>query len=278
MNVFIDREKLLALLRYFHQLTGIRVAVFDNAFCEIAAYPADHGDYCRLLRESPRALERCVTCDREACEKSKRLGRLVTYRCHAGMGEAVAPVCHDKTAVAYIMMGQMRLTTGDAAAFGKLAPHLVDCGLNIERLREAYAGQKTVTKDVVVAAANILQACAGYLYLDGMISVREHSLWEHLDALIQDNLDADLSVERLCADLSVSRERLYALFSERYGVSVAEHIRRCRIARAKNLLRETTLPIGTVAIRCGFPDYNYFTKVFRRYCGMAPREFRKTRE
>lgn len=277
MNIFIDRDKLHSLLRYFHQLTGSKVAVFDNTFNEIAAYPTEHAEYCRLLRESPQALAQCANCDQEACEKSKRLGRPVTYRCHAGMRETVAPVYYDKTVVAYIMMGQMRLASDDAA-FNKVVPHLIDCGLDVEHLCKAYTGQRALTKDVVVAATNILQAVAGYLYLDGMVSVREKSLWENLDALIQDNLDGDLSVERLCDELSVSRERLYGLFRERYGVSVAEHIRRCRIQRAKNLLSETVLPVGTVATCCGFPDYNYFTKVFRRYCGMAPREYRKNRK
>ena len=48
-----------------------------------------------------------------------------------------------------------------------------------------------------------------------------------------------------------------------------------RIRRASALLRESTLPITEIALRCGFGDSNYFSRAFRKASGMTPSQFRK---
>ncbi|MBQ4165586.1 MAG: helix-turn-helix transcriptional regulator, partial [Oscillospiraceae bacterium] len=47
-----------------------------------------------------------------------------------------------------------------------------------------------------------------------------------------------------------------------------------RIRRACSLLRENTLSITEVALRCGFSDSNYFSRAFRKCCGMTPSQYR----
>ena len=42
------------------------------------------------------------------------------------------------------------------------------------------------------------------------------------------------------------------------------------------MLRSGTLQVQTVAQYCGIPDVNYFSKLFKRYTGVSPKEFRAT--
>lgn len=276
MNIFINRERLLALLRDLHLLTGFRVGVFDTSFDMIAVFPQDHGEYCRLVRENPRALEQCDMCDREACKKSKNLGRMVIYRCHAGLGEAVLPLYYESTVIGYVMMGEMRQATEEPRRLEEVWRRLESYGADVQKLKECYHRKSVVSEAVAQAAVNILQTCSVFLYMDGMITVRDLSTAERLDSFLEENLNAPLSVEMLCSALSISKARLYALFEKRYGMGVAEYIRHCRLRKAKKLLTETTLPISEVVSQCGFADYNYFSKVFKKYCSMSPREYRKS--
>ncbi len=275
MNLFVDREKLMALLRDFYLLTGIPVGIYDKHYESVACYPTERSAYCRCLRQCPEALRQCIACDEEAFEKSRKLGRLYIYRCHAGLQEAVLPLQYDREVVGYIMIGQIRKQEWDIKQMEAVWKRLSTLGVDIEHLRDAYSRQKPMSESVLRAAVNILHACSTYLYLDGIITIREMSVTERLDAFINENLNEGLGVENLCEALSVSKARLYTLFEERYGMGVAEYIRLCRVEKAKQMLLETTLPISTVAARCGFPDYNYFTKVFKRYCSVSPRDYRK---
>jgi AraC-like DNA-binding protein len=44
--------------------------------------------------------------------------------------------------------------------------------------------------------------------------------------------------------------------------------------RAVKLLAKNTVPVKEISILCGFPDPNYFAKVFRRVYGASPTEYR----
>ena len=56
--------------------------------------------------------------------------------------------------------------------------------------------------------------------------------------------------------------------------SPMDYVNFYRIERAAYLLLATVLPVTTVGLECGFAETSYFTKVFRKYKGMSPREYR----
>jgi AraC-like DNA-binding protein len=49
-----------------------------------------------------------------------------------------------------------------------------------------------------------------------------------------------------------------------------------RLDKAKELLCETTLPIGEIAEQLGFRDQYYFARFFKAKIGMTPGEYRQT--
>lgn len=71
------------------------------------------------------------------------------------------------------------------------------------------------------------------------------------------------------------RERLNALFNERLGKSVFEHVRERRHERALELLRGTDLDVGEVAALVGFKNARNFSTAFRERSGMAPLAWRR---
>ncbi len=77
-------------------------------------------------------------------------------------------------------------------------------------------------------------------------------------------------------EFSLSRTRLYELAASAYHCPIAEHIRTLRIEKARELLCDTDKKISDIAMLCGFSDYVYFTKLFKRLNGsMTPRAYRK---
>jgi len=85
-----------------------------------------------------------------------------------------------------------------------------------------------------------------------------------------------LDVARLARASGYSRYHFSRLFAEHEGVSPARYLMRLRMEEASRLLRLEDVPVKAVAHRCGFDDANYFAKVFRRFYGIAPTDFRRS--
>lgn len=271
----INSQKLEELLKHFYTLTKIHIAVFDDKFREIAIYPKTRSAYCRILRSSPQAGEECASCDREACQKSRQEHKMITYRCHAGLTETVTPIMHEKAVMGYIMLGQLLQTESYEKSWAALEPALSKYPVDLAALKTAYFKKRSYSSEKIIAAAKIMEACSGYIYLSRIIVLKEDALAAKLEKYISDHLNEPLNADLLCRELCISKTRLYELSEHSYGTGIAQHIRDLRIERAKLLLEESDKKIGEIADLCGFTDYNYFTKVFKRATGLTPREHRK---
>ena len=63
--------------------------------------------------------------------------------------------------------------------------------------------------------------------------------------------------------------------SEAIGHSIGREILNQRLARAKHLLKDRTIPLNAIARTCGFCNASYFTNTFRRETGLTPKNWRK---
>ena len=73
----------------------------------------------------------------------------------------------------------------------------------------------------------------------------------------------------------VSVAALQIRFRAALGRTVLEEIVRVRVARAQVLLADSSLKMAAVAERCGFPNSQRFSVVFRRWAGMSPGAYRR---
>ncbi len=142
-------------------------------------------------------------------------------------------------------------------------------------LTEAYGELPSIPKERLSSAFRILDACAGYELLKTIERLNAPRIDLALEGLVQENLAGSLSVPFLCSRLRLSHNEIYAICKEYFASTPAEYIKKSRLAYAKRLLCETDLPIFEIAIRCGIPDYNYFSKVFKKSIGQSPSDYRK---
>ena len=83
-----------------------------------------------------------------------------------------------------------------------------------------------------------------------------------------------LTVQSLAAALHVSRSLLELRFGSVRGEGVAAAIRQRKLEEVCRMLRETDLPIGEIAERCGFPVQSHLNALFRRVFGSTLRDYR----
>ena len=93
-------------------------------------------------------------------------------------------------------------------------------------------------------------------------------------AYIQKNFEHNISLHDIARHVSMNDSYLSALFSKKTGISITEYITSLRLAKAKNLLRHSDQRIYQIALECGYTDESYFGKVFKKYEGCTPHEYR----
>ncbi|MBP3217017.1 MAG: PocR ligand-binding domain-containing protein [Lachnospiraceae bacterium] len=269
-------EKLNALLRDFHTLTGMRITIFDEELHELTSCPQEMAGVCRYIRDNPEAEKACRDCDRRACMKASALRRPYVYRCHAGLTEAVAPVFMGNLPVAYLMFGHLLSDETSEAAQKNVLENCAKYDLDPEHLKDLLALLPLTDEGTVLAASRILMAVTSWLCIDQMISLKKQELPVRIDDYLETHLQEPLDAGRLCEVFQIGKTALYKISREYYGEGIAEHIRRMRIERARKLLAENAdLSIHEISEQCGFTDYNYFMTVFRKYSGTSPARYRR---
>lgn len=155
----------------------------------------------------------------------------------------------------------------------KTIEHLADCCLRLIDGAGETAG----------AASAIAYEAAVTLYDEVFSSPAPDSEYDenaavrHVVAHILANLNKELSVAELAEIGGLSRAHFSRLFTASEGISPASFVRQERMRRAARLLTgHPHLAAKEIAVMIGFDDPNYFAKVFRRFFGTNPTEFRKT--
>ena len=94
---------------------------------------------------------------------------------------------------------------------------------------------------------------------------------------IDSDLTADLTLSALAKIQNISAGYLSAIFKKETGKTLTDYVTSKRIDCAKRLLKTSNLQIQTIAQHCGIPDFQYFSKSFKKYTGMTPKVYRDSK-
>ncbi len=88
--------------------------------------------------------------------------------------------------------------------------------------------------------------------------------------------DGALDVPQMCAAMNVSRSVLFERCRTLLGTTPASFLRRMRLQRAQELIREGGRTMTEVSYAVGFNDPHYFSKIFKKEFGVKPTDYRRT--
>lgn len=93
-------------------------------------------------------------------------------------------------------------------------------------------------------------------------------------ASMEAHVEAPLSIAEIAAQAGCRQRELEARFAGALGTSPRTAYARIRLGAARRLLRDGTLPVAEVAVRCGYADASAFARAVRREFGVPPRALR----
>src|SRR5215470_5313037 len=216
-----------------------------------------------------------------------RRSELTRHECYAGQ----LILCHRDVEV-WIRRGELHvlnIVVSDAVLTGandvelRHSDNVVDSrvaglvgALNAERVAGFPSGQLFLDS---------LEQALAMALVDGF-AVRRPSLRSHRGGLspthvrrvtewVRAKIEDELTLREMAQLVDLSISHFSQMFRKSTGETPHQFVLRQRVERAKEMLRAAETRVLDVAIACGFKTQQHFARVFRRFSGVSPTEYRQ---
>jgi two-component system response regulator YesN len=103
----------------------------------------------------------------------------------------------------------------------------------------------------------------------------DHPQINQIIQYIHAHYEEPITLEWMANLVSMDKYYLSGLFKKKTGESFIHYLQQLRVEKAKKLLRESNLSLNDIAIKVGYMEDNYLTKMFKRWAGVTPTEYRR---
>lgn len=149
-------------------------------------------------------------------------------------------------------------------------------GLDIEDL---LSGQKSIERVLLNQKAQDLSDWLKEFALGLICAIEEKkrksvSQVDRVLEYINNHYIQDLSLQSLAAQFNLSAPYLGVLFKNETHEVFSVYLNKLRVNKAKALLLSTKHPASEISKMVGYWDSNYFYKIFKKYTGVFPTQYR----
>ncbi|QAA33523.1 AraC family transcriptional regulator [Clostridium manihotivorum] len=109
-------------------------------------------------------------------------------------------------------------------------------------------------------------------------SIKSHPLYQKLVELrtkIYNNPQEKWTIDRMCRELKASASYVQHVYKHTFQTSCMKDVINARIEQAKFYLLQSVLCISSIAENCGYDSEIHFSRQFKQFTGMSPREYRE---
>lgn len=274
MAYIFNSEKIKKLLSDFYLSTNVSVAFYDSNMNLVANLP-EHTPYCKCVRNKKDCIKNCSLSNLSHMKDSVANHQMVSYTCHAGLMETIIPVTYEETLIGFMQIGQFRDESGKFSSEEMIKEVAKTYKINQTKLIKLYRNLPVLSEDKLQAVIQIMMILIKSFWDDSLITLNRSMLSVKVERYILEHLKEKLSVESICDYFFLSKNALYRLFNDEFNTTVGNFITNKRIHLAEKMLKETVTPVTQISAECGFVDYNYFIKAFKKQKGLPPLQFRK---
>jgi AraC-like DNA-binding protein len=269
----IFSQYLQEVLDHFAACFGIRIAFF-NIHGEELRVGMRQGTcgFCKLVRGQLGLLEKCLAGDRDQMKQAVKTGKSVSYHCHAGLREIIKPVYLDKLLIGYVMMGQFRDREMPSA---EIAEQWLRQHHQASALRDAF--QKTPYYDTqkLEHIIGIFEAL-----VDSTVDKQSYKLEDEepmfkLKNYLFRHIDRNVPLEEAATYLNWSKSKLTHTIKNKTGHAFKQMQIQMKLSYAEELIFSRGMTIAEAAHATGFSDPCYFSRIYKKYRGVSPAEFKK---
>lgn len=263
LKIKYNTETLKHIITDLSLLTGISIAFLDDKFNTLVRCYEDN-DYCSALQKLNLLDRPCHCSDRELLNKCNNSKQPQSHICHAGLCDSAMPIIKNDIIVGYVIFGRVK-TKHSPQINGYLSDKR-----NTEMLNALYSKLPFCTEEQIASLLDLLPR----ILFQNAIEIENDSFITSIVLYIDNNLHHKLDIRSICNEFYISKNRLYTVFHDYFGLPVNDYITNRRISKAKEMLKTTKEPVYKIAEEAGFDNYTYFCKLFKRKTGFTPTKYR----
>ena len=284
-------EKLLKCLYYCLELPISALDESGDIICEFGR-PIS---FCRCFKKMlPRQSAREDSCQKlhaEAGRRAMKSGTPFIFSCHASLRHLSFPLNSGKQRFGSILVGPFLTEEPEPDMFVDISKRYSP---EARELLELYKEAESVPR-ITPERAEQISWLISYLfspYLSpetaiphAMVQEEEREtdrsdlqngtdVIEKAITYMKQHYNQHLTLKETAGHVELNPSYFSTLFKQSCGSSFKEYLNYIRIEEGKKLLAGTDISILDIAIAIGFEDQSYFTKVFKKYTGLTPKQYR----
>jgi len=285
-----DNYQFDEIIKAFEYVSKLKVCILFKTHYEIKPFykskiflerNGHFNKFCSLIKSSPK-LKGCDGYDGILrAKKASVVRKPFVDECPCGVVELIIPLIVRGEFIGTIFCGQIRKYKSRTRGFDYIWEKVKGRECDKDNLNQAYNSFHYYTQAELLLMGNLF-FCALSNIADSLddatiersIKLQQNHIIKDTMAILQDTSSDFPTAGEICRKLGITREYFSRLFRKVMNKNFITYITELRIARAQELLTNTTLPIVDIAAEVGYEGQSYFTKKFKELSGITPMQFR----
>jgi len=272
----IISQKVSEIFDLYTELHDIRISLFSPEgqliYPDVVGRP--NCRHCTMLRETLGMDSQCRKLDQKMMQSALKQQAMVTYTCHAGMREAVAPLLVENELVGFVMLGQFR-----SEAAPSVSPYTQRwrSEQGNDELQEAFEQTTILPEQKIEILLSMFCHLLELIISGQLIHHKDYDLIQPVIEQIHQQPSEDLTLGEAARMAGRSPSTLTRMFKKVTGRSFKQYQQGHRLEQAAvQLAAQPTRPVTEIAQAAGYDDPLYFSRVFKKYFGIPPSIYRKS--
>lgn len=224
----------------------------------------DISRYCELVQDRFFRLDVCLALDEKMQRAAARCGTMLCYGCHAGLKEVIAPVRVGDRLAGFFMFGQYRSAAAPPDFIRDDAETLA-----------AWEALPLIGEEEEKNLLDMLRMLIDYIVKHEFIAFDGDRRMQRIEAFLRSRYAEPVTLKQLARHLACSESTLTHYLHRAHHTTFKQLLTGFRLDAAEALMKaEPELALAEIALRVGYPDSHYFSRVYRKTRGRPPGEFR----
>lgn len=271
MELKFNKEQLNSILNDFHNLTGLNIQIRDINYKTIGQNEDYNPEFCNIIQRDDTGVKRCHRSDEIILKKCAETKSIEIHNCHAGLTDMAIPVIRGGTVIAFIILGQIK----NNVTYNQILQNTKDLNCDKHLLEESYNRLIELDINRINSVANIAVMLVEHILLNNLLKPISDTHIQKSIEYISENINKPITVKDICNSVNISKSVLYKSFQKHLNTSPNQYINEKKIAKAKDLIKNTEMPIKEIADFLGFSNTTYFYKLFKKVTGITPIQYKK---
>ena len=92
---------------------------------------------------------------------------------------------------------------------------------------------------------------------------------------VEEHIGEKITLGSIASHINMNESYISRLFKQETGMNIINYINIRKMEKAKELLGEKNMIVKDVAYALGFEEQSYFNRMFNKYFGVNPKEYKR---